>query len=366
MFTGTDTIFQKIGDSDQAIFSNVNDDTPVWEAEDTHLSIAHSNRYSQEIANVLSTLRSNQEAIISTKGTRNIKPTLFVYDSTSQLKVVPAFIKEIKHNGLVKPEGVYKAIGMFENVRGLKISDYWPFFQKNTNQKKAPFGFPDYVLEISTALTNGSLSLAEQWTRRLLAKVLHYIGKKDNAGKEYSTTSVKRRISQNCAQLYQSLILNLSQLGDYSYPTVEERIKELLTTLLGDKWFQHLPEFFIHPPMMLRRTKEESQFFTDDESDIIIEFDTVYGVKGETHDATLYLETETKNSSDIKRILPLLEHQALQSQTSLHEKSRRCVYVGFSRPRHLLCLAIQEKTYIGHEAAFSSWKTIDLRTTDAH
>lgn len=94
-------------------------------------------------------------------------------------------------------------------------------------------------------------------------------------------------------------------------------------------------------------------------------FDTVYGVKGETHDATLYLETETKKSSDIRRILPLLERKITQCKNELQEKSRRCIYVGFSRPKYLLCLAISEKTYVGHETAFSSWKIVDLRSEDA-
>lgn len=88
----------------------------------------------------------------------------------------------------------------------------------------------------------------------------------------------------------------------------------------------------------------------------------LHGVKGETHDATLYLETETKKSSDIRRILPLLERKITQCKNELQEKSRRCVYVGFSRPKYLLCLAISEKTYVGHETAFSSWKIVDLRS----
>ena len=35
-----------------------------------------------------------------------------------------------------------------------------------------------------------------------------------------------------------------------------------------------------------------------------IVFDTIHGVKGETHDATLYLETDMQGASDLNRILP--------------------------------------------------------------
>lgn len=363
LFSGTETIFQKIGDVDQAIYNSTNDNTPVWQVEDSYMSIAHSNRYSQEIADVLSVLRTNQETIISFRGVQRIKPTLFVYDSSSRLRVIPTFIQEIQSNGLAKPEGIYKAVGMFENVSGLKISDYWPTFQKKVNQQSIVH-FPDYISEISSALANGSLSLSERWIRKLLSKVLHYVGIKDEAEKEYGSISIKRYISNSFPQIYQSSILSLSQIHDFSYSAVEKKVKEIFASLLGDGWLEIIPDSFMQPVREPQVASEDSHILYD-ESSISIVFDTVYGVKGETHDATLYLETETKKSSDIRRILPLLERKITQCKNELQEKSRRCIYVGFSRPKYLLCLAISEKTYVGHETAFSSWKIVDLRSEDA-
>ena len=363
LFSGTETIFQKIGDVDQAIYNSTNDNTPVWQVEDSYMSIAHSNRYSREFADVLSVLRTNQETIISSRGVQRIKPTLFVYDSSSRLRVIPTFIQEIQSNGLAKPEGIYKAVGMFENVSGLKISDYWPTFQKKVNQQSIVH-FPDYISEISSALANGSLSLSERWIRKLLSKVLHYVGIKDEAEKEYGSISIKRYISNSFPQISQSSILSLSQIHDFSYSAVEKKVKEIFASLLGDGWLEIIPDSFMQPVREPQVASEDSHILYD-ESSISIVFDTVYGVKGETHDATLYLETETKKSSDIRRILPLLERKITQCKNELQEKSRRCIYVGFSRPKYLLCLAISEKTYVGHETAFSSWKIVDLRSEDA-
>lgn len=359
LFSGTETIFQKIGDVDQAIYNSTNDDTPVWQVGDNYIPIAHSNRYSQEIADVLSVLRSNQETIISSRGTQNIKPTVFVYDSDSQLKVVPAFIREIQRNGLAKPEGIYKAVGMFENVSGLKISDYWSAYKKRSSNQRN-IHFSDFVMEISSALTNGDLFLAERSVRKLLCKVLHYCGINDDTGKAYGSTSVKRYISQNFSEKYQFAILSLSQYEDFTPPAIDEKIKAIMTELLGAGWLKNVPTAFMQlsqPPQAINN----NHIFID-ECAIPIAFDTVYGVKGETHDATLYLETETKQNSDIRRILPLLERKSKQCKNVLQEKSRRCVYVGFSRPKNLLCLAISEKTYVGHEDAFSAWKIVDLRS----
>lgn len=96
------------------------------------------------------------------------------------------------------------------------------------------------------------------------------------------------------------------------------------------------------------------------ENEICIQFDTVFGVKGETHDATLYLETESRRGTDLKRIMSLLEGKKLKSTSAICEKSRRCVYVGFSRPKYLLCVAMCISTYQNHEKAFEDWKVIDL------
>lgn len=95
-------------------------------------------------------------------------------------------------------------------------------------------------------------------------------------------------------------------------------------------------------------------------NEICIQFDTVFGVKGETHDATLYLETESRRGTDLKRIMSLLEGKKLKSTSAICEKSRRCVYVGFSRPKYLLCVAMCISTYQNHEKAFEDWKVIDL------
>lgn len=171
-------------------------------------------------------------------------------------------------------------------------------------------------------------------------------------------------ISNSFPQIYQSSILSLSQIHDFSYSAVEKKVKEIFASLLGDGWLEIIPDSFMQPVREPQVASEDSHILYD-ESSISIVFDTVYGVKGETHDATLYLETETKKSSDIRRILPLLERKITQCKNELQEKSRRCIYVGFSRPKYLLCLAISEKTYVGHETAFSSWKIVDLRSEDA-
>ena len=51
----------------------------------------------------------------------------------------------------------------------------------------------------------------------------------------------------------------------------------------------------------------------------------------------------------------------IKNKKDIHEKIRKVVYVGFSRPTHLLCLAVQKKTFLSNENAFADWKIIELQ-----
>lgn len=83
-------------------------------------------------------------------------------------------------------------------------------------------------------------------------------------------------------------------------------------------------------------------------------------MKGETHDATLYLETEKSNGSDIGRVLHCYGVGKGQS-SPIYDYSRKIVYVGMSRPRKLLCVAIKGTTYERGKDAFLKWDKVDLR-----
>ncbi len=359
IFADSESILQKIGDVDQAIYSNDGDDTPDWQVAGNYLSIAATNRYGQEIADVLTLLLSNRDKIHSERGICGIKPTLLLCDDTSRYSVLTAFVNEIKTNDLARLSGTYKAVGMYKNVSGLKIGDYWSVFQADTSNKTG-FHYPDIIYHICMELTAGNLFKAERNIRKLLCRVYHYQGVKAQNGKEFSVNSIKQYLAVKHSSTYQISVLQLAELQTYDYASVNGHITKLLYGLLGPTAFDKLPAAFLNSTYNVTVNKANVNTYEDDESGIAISFDTVFGVKGETHDATLYLETEKSNGTDLKRIMPLLEGKSIKGKSDIYEKSRKCVYVGFSRPRHLLCLAMKKSTYQGHETAFANWKIVDL------
>ena len=86
--------------------------------------------------------------------------------------------------------------------------------------------------------------------------------------------------------------------------------------------------------------KSKPNVYTDD-SIIEIEVATVHSVKGETHTATLYLETYYNKGYDVKRILNWLQNPS-RSPNSIESTSLKMCYVGMTRPTHLLCVAAHQ------------------------
>jgi hypothetical protein len=91
--------------------------------------------------------------------------------------------------------------------------------------------------------------------------------------------------------------------------------------------------------------------FVDD--DISVEVGTVHSVKGETHTATMYLESNYQKKTDSERLLPFLkgEYPDKLLGKAHHIENLKIAHVAMSRPTHLLVFACRRKTIDGHETA---------------
>ena len=92
-----------------------------------------------------------------------------------------------------------------------------------------------------------------------------------------------------------------------------------------------------------------------------IRLDSIHGVKGETHAATLIVETFARQH-DLKELLPVLTQAKHGSQLTgpAHGHCKR-LFVGMSRPSHLLCLAVSGDHVTGEQRvalANSGWKVV--------
>ncbi len=83
-----------------------------------------------------------------------------------------------------------------------------------------------------------------------------------------------------------------------------------------------------------------------------IEVGTIHSVKGETHDATLILETKFNRWFDVLEMVPFMLDKTMvrpiftpnsRTKESTLAQYMKKLYVAGSRPRHLLCIALLKK-----------------------
>ncbi len=370
IFNSTKCTVIKIGDSDQAIYNSSEDKTPDWVPQDGFLPILTSCRYSQEIADVICKLKNGNKNIVTLAGTTGVKPILLIFDPEKIDKVIGEFINVLETHGLYDNKGVYKAIGAVrkKDSSGLKIGSYWSEFDGSA-KKQCEYNYWVLVDDITTSLLEGNLYKAERIVRKLLCRIFHYARLKHPiSGKEYSVATIKRLLDDECREIYRQWIYEMSRTQNIEMETIDCLMRQKINEILKvkhpnvDDIFDCLPEYFLDKVAVVSQTeKSEKNIFIDPIRGRRIEFDTIHGVKGETHDATLYLETDRQGASDLNRILPYYGVGRLGS-SNLFDYSRKLAYVGMSRPKKLLCVAMQAKTYEKSKGAFDDdWEIIDLR-----
>lgn len=360
----------KIGDSDQAIYNSSEEKTPDWVPQDGFLPIMTSCRYNQEIANVICKLKKGNKNIVTFSGKTGDKPVLLIFDPEKIDRVINGFINALETHGLYDNKGIYKAIGAVrkKDSSGLKIGSYWSEFDGSV-KKQGEYNYWVLVDEIATSLSEGNLYKAERIVRKLLCRILHYAKVRHPiSGKEYSITTIKRSLDDEYREIYRQWIYEMSRMQNIEGEAIDCLMRQKINELLkiknfnADDIFDCLPEYFLDKVAVVSQTeKSKKNVLIDPIRGRRIEFDTIHGVKGETHDATLYLETDRQGASDLNRILPYYGIGKLGS-SDLFDYSRRLAYVGMSRPKKLLCVAMQAKTFEKSKDAFTDdWEIIDLR-----
>lgn len=361
----------KIGDSDQAIYNSAEDIIPDWIPQPDFLPIMTSCRFNQEIANVICKLKKGEKNIVTLSGETGVKPVLLVFSLEKIDRVIGGFVSALERHGLYENNGIYKAIGAIkkEDSAGLKIGSYWTEFEGSV-KKKSEYSYWTLVDEIVQYLLEGKLYKAEQIVRRLLCRVFHYISIKHPVSqKDYTPVTMKNALDEKYRDQYRQWIYEMSGLQKIDRYSVNQMVRQKINELLRIRnpgktdIFDSLPAYFLEETgavSNINNTSEKNEWI-DPVRERRIVFDTIHGVKGETHDATLYLETDRKGASDLSRIL---YYFGVGKQGSLAQcdYSRKLAYVGMSRPKKLLCVAMQEKTYEKSKGIFDAeWEVIDLR-----
>lgn len=351
LFDSKYVCIQKIGDPDQSIYDSMDSNPQPWKHSNNFLTLKHTKRFHKLIADEISKLRMSKESIISDGDKKElIKPKLILFDDTTITDVIRTFIDIVKEYKIQeKDKHPIKVIGKVNKSPILKIDDYLSNYQVDNSINNI---FNTYINSISKSIEERNTNDIYRLIMDLLLKGLRRLDIRDDNKKYFTKNTIKVYLDKQEFRI-EDFIISLIK-NKYDIDSIKTLIINYFKDIAKDKYDNDIIDELINETV---RTQKTVDYIMID--NIKLHISTVHKAKGETHAATLYLETVFKNNSDLQNIMQILNNSSYKS-SGIIEECRKVVYVGFSRPSLLLCVAIRKSTYKGNESVFRNWDIIDL------
>lgn len=379
VFDYENTIVQRFGDPNQAIYNKVSLDK-VWNPRNP-LPINLSRRFGENIATVLKTvcIEDNSD-LIASKDVGSLSPIMIVFEDP--LDVLPKYCelvleKETEYKGdkltvfeISKREGKpIKAVGWVGNEldknkpNRFKLNSYFDGYHKEVKKKEKV----DYR-SLKSFLRKIENVKAKDYSDRIIEAMLQILRldgityEKNGRNYYYTKTSFLKALSDN--QLQEKFQKKCSKWIRKIH--ISESFDEEIIEKVRKFFVKHLfPTFNVkenNPEVrsFLNAKLEDNMFSNevleagncyiyDGKEDLKVEVSNIHQVKGETHTATLYLETYYQGKCESEAILDQLLGnvyvQPKKKKDTYTKETLKMAYVGMSRPRYLLCMAIHKDRF---------------------
>lgn len=380
--TDCTSIIQKIGDQNQSIYGKSVKSNSVWIPREGHMSITGSLRLSTKIADTIKNISVIPQDLVGNISRVNINPKILLFDDSTIASVLPKFAEIIISCDLhkkIKP--IFKAVGWVRLSKDCQKKGLDAYFNNYTiAARKSAIDFnslEEYLYsDLSEVNKSGLLTIR---TRILAAIVkalrIHDLKTKNN--QLYTVSTLIRLLRENYPKEYEIFKLNIFNWsldcirGVNVKEDVKAYIKHLLLDLFVLEELQGDCEQFLNKSQPHRTeehineepTADQNCFtYKEDENEVSVSITTIHGVKGETHTATLYLETSYQGKYESERILSSLKGEVDTSDKVRVLESKKMAYVGMTRATDLLCVALHKIHIPEHEMATlrTKWDIIDL------
>lgn len=360
----SETIFQRIGDKNQAIYNGGDIETSfIWVDRERVLNLTGTNRFSQTIATFVQNFGIINTPINSLQNSgEDLKPHIFIYKDENIQDIIPKYsqlIKNYVNDGLfqIDKQKPFKAIAWIkEHETKIALKNYFENFEENQHKVKESYkNLKSYLVYFERG--NGSFKGIKKSILNALVKILKLENIKDENDRFYTRKSLINIISEKQKEQKNSIYDDFN-LNIYKW------CKKLLVTNNHDITFNEIKEYIPIFLNIFEKSIVNSRVFINDESLSIsanitssdnkniynqdgfdIHISTVHSVKGETHTATLYLESSYYSEYESQRLLEQFKNVPFNNPALRHTQSTKMAYVGFSRPTHLLCIAIHEDRF---------------------
>lgn len=377
IFDENKVVIQRFGDYCQAIYEKDESSGPENDRlkDEQVLYIRNSNRFGEKIAKPLRTLCiEDNRQLIGNEEVPSTKPIIITYEDP--LSVLPKYAELL--NSTLIPEMDNRSVLEIANRErqedplhrvnvkacgwvGKKgandqkrfIESYFPAFErKNARLRTEGDSFNDFILKKEHRYV-------KDYAISIIQGILKFLDLCDirNGNRRYTKTSLLEFLSTNNIEQKENFLkdvmnwalLIINSNSDNDIQSLKEAIYQYMTTtilpLYGKSVTHGAHNFFnaIGEGIHEAPVAGHGNIYHGDKIDI--EVATVHSVKGETHAATLYLETFYDRHHESDRLSEQFKGIAYTRADKKVLSSLRVIYVGMSRPRYLLCVAIQKDRF---------------------
>lgn len=373
------SIIQKIGDINQSIFSSKakNEDIQWKPVIHPDIRLSHSNRLSNHLADLVKDICCIPQEISGWNNLNPIKPVIFVYDHGNILQVKDKFASKVISNNLHK-KGAIKVIGSRIGESRLNIASYWPEFNRKY-EKSDYINLATYLLDIQMRIPSiyNIKPIRQQFlfafcTALKIGKVKHPVTKfyfTPHSFIKFLTDSGQAEKILKMDVRIASWILEIKE-----GKSIKSQLQNYTRSILNHFQATESPEleaFFSDHELSLKEERPENMIYSyqGEEEALEIHFDTIHGVKGETHTATLYLETYNKLYDIGGKMLNFLVADIAGRNKQRKDKAcyRRLphAYVAITRATHFFAIAVHNDRFLQmhrtyFEASESGWEVVYL------
>lgn len=374
VFYSNECSLQRIGDKNQTIFKQPDREIPEQWKERNPKTLLNSFRLTNTIAKIVNPFTidkspgddGNPRFIVNglRKIDRNIPPYLILFDKDSKDRLLPYFNQLIDIYDLrTTPEGNkygFHIIGW--NVKPkegetikMSLSDIFP---KYTKQNEIGQPFYDTLNDfLFFGCRENTMYECYSVITKILVYVLRLLEEKDDEGRFYSKTTIKKWIKEKGEEAYANYLQFLYKSSAFlffkeyedCYHSVHDYLKGSFSALFNISETNFFFSNFIGERFNADFIVEQNSEYPD------INIGSVHSAKGQTHCATMYVETpykkyETEYLFRVKKHAakkrgviyypnPLFQEEVTNNLVTT-KSVMHMMYVGFSRPTHLLCYAV--------------------------
>lgn len=357
------SIMQRFGDVDQKIILNDDEGDKVTFPRAGHGTVSTSKRFGPRIGDAIANVRLSKLPVKG-EASDDINPVLLVYKTVDVGKVIRRFgqlVADRFEEGALSGQAV-RAMCTRKSVDGnvdpgRHLGDYWPAFTQNQGTENASGSSAFWRLLDTQPTGRQCATLAERADamRKAILQFLRTAKAPVTTGLRDGRALIRAVIEQvGDASVLQHLIMELTLKPElFGTPQARAQLPERLYRSLNyllppemDLDMFNALALFVPPAVAATGELPTSCVVVHGTRELEVSLGTVASMKGETHLASLVLESYGGQSRkfDLEVALPCIAGVGcdIAKLSKLQKTQIRNVYVAMSRPTRFLCLAMNE------------------------